>query len=72
MFLLSFIVILLIAYYLLTTRPIMLGQSTLRCITYDNPSFGLATKAKGCNVTSQEGDPGVTSHAPESAKSVRE
>ncbi len=31
MFLLSFIVIASVAYYLLTTRSIMLGQSTLRC-----------------------------------------
>jgi hypothetical protein len=33
MLLLSFIVITLIAYYLLTTRSIMLGQSTLKCTT---------------------------------------
>ncbi len=33
MLLLSFIVITLVAYYLLTTRSIMLGQSTLRCTT---------------------------------------
>jgi hypothetical protein len=31
--LLSFIVIISVAYYLLTTRSIMLGQSTLRCTT---------------------------------------
>jgi hypothetical protein len=37
-----------------------------------NPNLGLATKAKGYKVTDQEGDPGVTSHAPRSAKSVRE
>jgi hypothetical protein len=37
-----------------------------------NPSFGLPTKARGCKVTGQEGNPGVTSHAPGSAKSVRE
>jgi hypothetical protein len=37
-----------------------------------NPSFGLTTKAKGCNVTGQGGHLGVTSHAPRSAKSVRE
>ncbi len=36
------------------------------------PSLGLATKAKGCKVMGQEGDPGVTSHAPRRAKSVRE
>ncbi len=29
-----------------------------------NPSLGLATKARGCKVVGQEGDPGVTSHAP--------
>ncbi len=33
MLLLSFIVITSVAYYLLTTRSIMLGQSTLRCTT---------------------------------------
>jgi hypothetical protein len=37
-----------------------------------NPSFGLAIKAKGCKVAGQEGDLGVTSHAPRSVKSVRE
>jgi hypothetical protein len=37
-----------------------------------NPSFGLATKARGYKVAGQEGDPGVTSHAHGSAKSVRE
>jgi hypothetical protein len=37
-----------------------------------NPSLGLATKARGCKVAGQEGDSGVTSHAPGSAKSVRE
>ncbi len=34
-----------------------------------NPSFGLATKARGCKVASQEGSPGVMPHAP---RSVRE
>ncbi len=29
-----------------------------------NPSLGLATKARCGKVASQEGDPGVTSHAP--------
>jgi len=33
MILLSFIVITSLAYYLLTTQSIMLGQSTLRCTT---------------------------------------
>jgi hypothetical protein len=37
-----------------------------------NPSFGFSTEAKGCKVAGQEKDLGVTSHAPESAKSVRE
>ncbi len=37
-----------------------------------NPSLGLATKARGCKVAGQEGEPRVTSHAPGSAKSVRE
>jgi hypothetical protein len=33
-----------------------------------NPNLGLVTKAKACKVASQEGSPGVTSHAPGSAK----
>jgi hypothetical protein len=37
-----------------------------------NPSLRFATKARGCKVVGQEGDPGVTSHAPGNAKSVRE
>jgi hypothetical protein len=37
-----------------------------------NPNLALATKARACKVASQEGHPGVTSHAPKSAKSVRE
>jgi hypothetical protein len=37
-----------------------------------NPSLGLATKARGCKVAGQKGDLGVKSHAPKSAKSVRE
>jgi hypothetical protein len=37
-----------------------------------DPSLGLATKPRGCKVAGQEGDLGVTLHAPRSAKSVRE
>ncbi len=37
-----------------------------------NPSLRLVTKARGCKVEGQKGDPEVTSHAPGSAKSVRE
>jgi hypothetical protein len=37
-----------------------------------NPSFGLATKARGYKVAGLIVDPRVTSHAPGSAKSVRE
>jgi hypothetical protein len=33
-----------------------------------NPSLGLATKARTCKVVGQEGSPGVTFHAPGSAK----
>jgi hypothetical protein len=33
-----------------------------------NLSLGLVTKARGCKVTSQEKDLGVTSHAPGSVK----
>ncbi len=41
-------------------------------VTCRNPSLRFTTKARGCKVVSQEGDPGVTSHAPGNAKSVRE
>jgi hypothetical protein len=41
-------------------------------LSYRNPNLGLVTKIRGCKVTGQEGDPKVTSHALESAKSVRE
>ncbi len=37
-----------------------------------NLNFGLVTKAKACKVASQEGSPGITSHALGNAKSVRE
>jgi hypothetical protein len=37
-----------------------------------NPSLGLTTKVRVWKVTSQKEDPGITSHAPKSAKSVRE
>ncbi len=37
-----------------------------------NPSLGFMTKVRGCKVAGQEKDLGVISHAPESAKSVRE
>ncbi len=33
-----------------------------------NPSFGFATKAKGCKVMGQEGSLGVVLHAPGSAR----
>jgi hypothetical protein len=33
-----------------------------------NPNLGLATKARACKGAGQEGSPGVTSHAPGSAK----
>jgi hypothetical protein len=36
-----------------------------------NPNLGLTTKARGCKVVGQKEDPGVTSHAPKSVKSVR-
>jgi hypothetical protein len=41
-------------------------------LSCNNLRLGLATKTKGCKVAGQMGDPGVTSHAPGSAKSVRE
>jgi hypothetical protein len=37
-----------------------------------NPSLGLATKTRGYKVMGQVGDSRVTSHAPVSAKSMRE
>ncbi len=37
-----------------------------------NPNLGLANKARCGKVAGQEGDPGVTSHPPGSATSVRE
>ncbi len=37
-------------------------------IFYHNPSFGLVTKARACKGVGQKGSPGVTSHAPGSAK----
>jgi hypothetical protein len=36
------------------------------CFYCRNLSLGLATKARACKVTGQEGSPGVTLHAPES------
>ncbi len=36
-----------------------------------NPTLGFTTKARGCKVEGQEKDPGITPHAPGSAKSVR-
>jgi hypothetical protein len=47
-------------------------RSHIYCSRCCDLSLRLATKATGCKVASQEGDPGVTSLAPESAKSVRE
>ncbi len=44
------------------------APSVLSCCI---PSLGLETKARACKVASQEGSLGVTSHAPNSAKSVR-
>jgi hypothetical protein len=35
-----------------------------------NPNLGLVTKARGYKSAGQERDPRVTSHTPESAKSV--
>ncbi len=53
-------------------EPSTLVQRTQRmCDICRNPSLGLATKVRGCKVAGQEGDPGVTSHAPRSVKSVR-
>jgi hypothetical protein len=34
-------------------------------------ALGSQPRQGGCKVAGQEGDPGITSHAPESAKSVR-
>jgi hypothetical protein len=52
---------------------IMLGGWNLKEISQcRNLSLGLTTKARGYKVAGQEGDPKITSHAPKSAKSVRE
>jgi hypothetical protein len=50
------------------------SRKTLFYRSYDcrNPSLGFATKARHGKVAGQEGDSGVTSHAPGGAKSVRE
>ncbi len=40
--------------------------------SYRNPSLGLTTNVKVCKVAGQGGGPRITSHALESAKSVRE
>ncbi len=40
----------------------------LRFRACHNPSLGLATKARACKVTGQEGSPRVTSCAHENAK----
>jgi hypothetical protein len=40
--------------------------------TCRNLNLGLATEARCCKVVGQEKDMGLTSHAPRSAKSVRE
>ncbi len=56
-------------WFLHHMNDLVLFRRYTRC---RNLSLGLATKAKGCKVAGQEGDLGVTSHAPESVKSVRE
>jgi hypothetical protein len=45
-----------------------LVSCVLQIVKCRNPTLGLATKAKGCKVASQEGDSRVTSHVPGSAK----
>jgi hypothetical protein len=61
----------------MTNQPISLDAKIFKGIIFTfykccNLSLGLTTKARGCKVAGQERDLGVTSHAPESAKSVRE
>jgi hypothetical protein len=61
----------------MTNQPISLDAKIFKGIIFTfykccNPSLGLTTKARGCKVAGQERDLGVISHAPESAKSVRE
>jgi hypothetical protein len=65
--------------YSATNQGVCLDSFAFPCLqlglTFEscrNPSLGLATKARCDKVVDQEGDPRVTSHAPESAKSVRE
>jgi hypothetical protein len=38
------------------------------CLSYRNPNLGLATKARACEGAGQEGSPGITFHAPGSAR----
>jgi hypothetical protein len=45
------------------------GMEKIMCC---KPNLGLATKIRGCKVVGQERNPRVTSHAPRSAKSVKE
>jgi hypothetical protein len=57
-----------------TNNALMLQSHKLLfvCLMCYNPNLGLPTKARGCKVASQEGDPGITSHVPRNAKNVRE
>jgi hypothetical protein len=48
------------------------AQCEMGGILCRNPGLGLTTKARCDKVAGQEGDPGVTLHAPRSAKNVRE
>jgi hypothetical protein len=50
-------------------RTLTFSSSREEC---HNPSLRFVTKARGSKVAGQEGDLGVTPHAPKSAKSVRE
>jgi hypothetical protein len=52
--------------------PLTFTHKFSTLLIMSQPSLRLATKARGCKVAGQEGDPRVTSHAPRSAKIVRE
>jgi hypothetical protein len=56
-------------YYLDRIGTLMATRWHHKC---RNPSLGLTTKVRGYKGAGQEEDPGVTSHALRSAKSVRE
>jgi hypothetical protein len=58
-------------FYLLA-KPLFFWVKLLILGNCCNLNLGLITKARACKVAGQKGSPGVTFHAPKSAKNVRE